>query len=209
MTWAPTRPAALQPAPNILLGMWAIVSEDRPIKNTMAVHADVKNGEENEEKRVATAATIPISKTERIAEAVTTCLSSNAGAARAQKAQTQTSAHGTTRKTREGPARSSASPRAATRPIATAATFHGPWPASSDKRERTVAASIAMKTDTVRTVPRYLPTRYSQRRMGRDKIGNIVLSSSSRYREVEPRTIAAKTPQSDSAAPPTSATTRS
>src|SRR5580692_8847662 len=85
MTWAPTRPAALQPAPNILLGMWAIVSEDRPIKNTMAVHADVKNGEENEEKRVATAATIPISKTERIAEAVTTCLSSNAGAVRVRE----------------------------------------------------------------------------------------------------------------------------
>src|SRR5271155_6151812 len=101
----------------------------------MAVHADVRNGDENEEKRVATAATIPISKTERIAEAVTSCLSSNAGAARSQNAQTQTSIHGTTRKTRAWRARTSAAPSTASRATATKATFQGLWPASRASRE--------------------------------------------------------------------------
>src|SRR5580658_7945534 len=192
---APTRPIALHPAPNILLGMCAIVSEERPIKNTMAVHADVRNGDENEEKRVATAATMPISKTERTAEAVTTRRSSNAGAARIQKATTQTSAHGTTTNTRDRRPRRNATPRAPSRPSAAVAIFQGRWPASSDKMPKIVAASTAMKPDTVRTVPKYLPSKYSQRRIGRDRIGNIVFSSSSRYSEVEPKTIAATTPQ--------------
>ena len=45
---------------------------------------------------------------------------------------------------------------------------------------RTAAASTQTKTPTVSIVPTYLPTRYSQRRMGRDRMGKIVLCSSSR-----------------------------
>src|SRR5580704_7013163 len=115
---APTRPAALHPAPNILLGMCAIVSEERPIKNTIAVHAEVRNGDENDEKRVATAATIAISKTERIAEAVTTCRSSKAGAARIQNVSPHASGQGTTTNTRDRGARSRATPRTPKRPRA-------------------------------------------------------------------------------------------
>ena len=148
--------------------------------NTVTVNAAVRNGEENEAKRVARAATMPISQTASSAAASTRRRSSVAGAARSQAAVANAADHGSATKTRPCLTRSATAPSSARSAAVAAPTFHGVCPASSASVRRTTAASTATNAPTVSIVPRYLPTTYSHRRSGRERMGKIVLCSSSR-----------------------------
>ena len=173
--------------------MWAIVSLDRPTTKSIAVNVAVRKGEENDEKNVAMPATIATSQTVSAAAAVTSCRSSGEGAARIHATPRSATAHGTRTKTRVCRARTSMPTRMSPMSRTAVPTFHAGCPVSRPSISRTAAASTHTKTMTVIIVPTYLPTRYSQRRMGRERIGKIVLSSSSRWSDVDPSATATST----------------
>src|SRR5258708_8524719 len=100
-----------------------MVSAERPMMNMNVVSVAVRNGDENEENRVATATTMVTSQAARIAEARTSCRSSGMGQASAHAVAASTGAQGTTTNTRERGKRSAATHAAAAMPPISAATL--------------------------------------------------------------------------------------
>src|SRR5262249_39321750 len=147
---------------------------------TPTVSTADKNGDENAEKRVASAVTIITSRNASALAPSTTLRSSvapdasttpTANATMAQGKGSTVRARGTRQATTAGTTTST--PEAVT-------TAPQLLPPCRDRMRSTVAASSAMKAANVKSVPAYFPTTYSARRMGRAKIGTIVFCSSSR-----------------------------
>src|SRR5260221_900146 len=163
-------------APNPRSGIFASVSALRPTMNTPKVNTAVKNGEENAANTVAIAVTTATSDKVSSADPSTTRRSSGAAAANNAPVKSRLSAHGTGRNVRQRGQRNAAPPAAVVIPPASARADSSGRPPSTPSASKSAPESAAMNMASVSTVPRYFPTKYSERRMGRAKIGKIVLS---------------------------------
>ena len=110
------------------------------------VNVAVRKGDENEEKSVAMAATMPISQTARTEAATTSCRSSGAGAASSHATPASATDQGTRTKTRVYRARSRVTPRIASMSSAAAPTFHAGLPRLEREQHEDGAASTTTKT---------------------------------------------------------------
>src|SRR6187399_975263 len=187
-------PAFTMGSPNILTGKCPKVSALRPTMNTEKVNMAVRNGDENDENTVASAVTIPTSSSVRLADAASTRRSSGAPSEQANPTTNTTTASGMGRYERQRGSFQAASAPSSSAPNRLPNVTANERPAMFASESSNAPVFMHTNTKSVSNVPRYLPTRYSQRRSGRVKIGKIVLSWSSWYSDVAPRTTATMIP---------------
>src|SRR6187402_324481 len=173
-------PVLVNSGPKMRTGKRANVSALRPTTNKPKVNTALKNGEENAENSVAIAVTSATSESVSRAEPSTTRRSSGAPPAKYAPASKIKNAHGMGKYVRNRTERKASTPATS---VARSATDNGTAtgrPASTPNASSSTPELAAMNTARVSTVPKYLPTKYSERRIGRAKIGKMVFSSSSR-----------------------------
>jgi hypothetical protein len=172
----------------------ASVLAERPTMNTPNVNTAVRNGDENAENSKATPETTATSQIVSAAAASSTRRSSgecDASQAPASKSSSADRAGTTLRSV--GERHPSKAPTPTLARAASNGCHSGIEPVAASAQRNTPALPRT-KQASVESVPRYLPTTYSEREMGLARMGNSVLSSISRCNAVAFSTMATNTP---------------